>query len=328
MRNGHSELKLALSEVEWEESGTLGVHQIRTLPITNMKDAARLLVYFAATILFGALLAPFVFWTAQSLAADGFFPFLAKVDFETFFHRALLIAAVVLLWPLLWSMRVRRLGDLDLTSNPRWWRHLLAGFVLATIPLLCCGALVIASHIYSLRSGVSFSAFGKTIAAAAVVPLIEETFFRGLLLGILLRSGRTYMSIFVTSALYSLVHFLKAPERTPAIVTWTSGFNSILHSFVQFAQPMLVLAAFTTLFLIGWILADTRVQTCSLWLPIGLHAGWIFANGTFNRIAHREMLALPWLGKNLLVGVAPLGVCFVTWLLVRGWLKYDGARKI
>jgi membrane protease YdiL (CAAX protease family) len=187
---------------------------------------------------------------------------------------------------------------------------------------------VIAFHIYSLRSGVSFSAFGKPIAAAAVVPLIEETFFRGLLLGILLRSGRTYMSIFVTSALYSLVHFLKVPERTPAIVTWTSGFNSILHSFVQFSQPMLVLAAFTTLFSIGWILADARVQTRSLWLPIGLHAGWIFANGTFNRIAHREMLALPWLGKNLLVGIVPLGVCFVTWLLVRSWLKYDGVRKI
>ena len=91
---------------------------------------------------------------------------------------------------------------------------------------------------------------------------------------------------------------------------------------------MLVAAAFTTLFLIGWILADARVQTRSLWLPMGLHAGWIFGNGAFNRIAHREMLALPWLGKNLLVGIVPLGVCFVTWLLVRGWLKYDGARKI
>jgi membrane protease YdiL (CAAX protease family) len=293
-----------------------------------MKDVAKLVVYFVATIFIGALLAPVLFWAAQSLAAAGFLPFLAKFDFETFFHRALLIAAVVLLWPLLWSMRVRRLGDLDLTSNPRWWRHLLAGFVLSTIPLLCCGALVIAFHIYSLRSGVSFSAFGKTIAAAAVVPLIEETFFRGLILGFLLRTGCKYMSIFAVSALFSIVHFLKAPERTSTIVTWSSGFNSIAHSFGQFTDPMLVAAAFTTLFLIGWILADARVQTRSLWLPMGLHAGWIFANGALNRIAHREILALPWLGKNLLVGIAPLGVCFVTWLLVRGWLKYDGARKI
>ena len=52
---------------------------------------------------------------------------------------------------------------------------------------------------------------------------------------------------------------------------------------------MLVLAGFTTLFLIGLILADARLQTRSLWLPIGLHAGWILASGAFNKIAHREI---------------------------------------
>ena len=32
-------------------------------------------------------------------------------------------------------------------------------------------------------------------------------------------------------------------------------------------------------------LADARLQTRSLWLPIGLHAGWIFSRGAFNKIA-------------------------------------------
>jgi membrane protease YdiL (CAAX protease family) len=136
------------------------------------------------------------------------------------------------------------------------------------------------------------------------------------------------MSIFVTSALFSIVHFLKAPMRTSTIVTWSSGFNSIAHSFSQFANPMLVAAGFTTLFLIGWILADARVRTRSLWLAIGLHAGWIFASGTFNKIAHRELIALPWLGKNLLVGIVPLGVACLTWIIMRGWLRYVGARKV
>jgi hypothetical protein len=48
----------------------------------------------------------------------------------------------------------------------------------------------------------------------------------------------------------------------------------------------------------------------------------------FNKIAHREMLALPWLGKNLLVGFVPLGVGLLTWALVRIWLEYGRARKI
>jgi membrane protease YdiL (CAAX protease family) len=292
-----------------------------------LKDAIKLLAYFVATILIGAVLAPPLYWAAQSLAAHGVFTLLTKFDFETFFHRALLLAGLLLLWPLLRSTRVRRPSDLDLFSNPRWLQHLGAGFVLAAAPLLCCGALFIGLHVYSLRGNVAWGAFGKILAAAAFVPLIEEGLFRGLILGILLRSGRTYLAIFVTSALYSVVHFLKAPEGTSTVVNWMSGFNSIAHSFSQFAQPVLVAAAFTTLFLIGWILSDARLRTRSLWLPIGLHAGWIFANGSFNRIARREILILPWLGKNLLVGLVPLSVCLLTWLLVRLWLNYYGRPK-
>ena len=84
---------------------------------------------------------------------------------------------------------------------------------------------------------------------------------------------------------------------------------------------MLVLAGFTTLFLIGWILADARLLTASLWLPIGLHSGWILGNGVFSRIARRQMLLLPCLGRSLLIGLLPLGVVTVTWLIVRVWRR-------
>ena len=293
-----------------------------------MKNAVRLLVYFAATILLGALLAPVLFWTAQSLATHGLFSFLGNFDFETFFHRAFLVAAVLLLWPLFRSIRLRNLEDLTLRRNGHWPRDLAAGFFFAALPLLCCGALLIALHIFSLRLAINWFPLTKILGASIAVPLIEEAFFRGLILGILLRSGRANMSIFLTSALFAIVHFLKAPLHTSAIVTWTSGFNSIAHSFSQFSNPTMVAASFTTLFLIGWILADARVVTRSLWLSIGLHAGWIFSSGAFNKIARREILALPWLGKNLLVGIVPLGVACLTWMLMRGWLRYVGTRKV
>src|SRR5207249_5567632 len=54
------------------------------------------------------------------------------------------------------------------------------------------------------------------------------------------------------------------PPRTGESVTWFSGFHSIANSFAQFADPMMMLASFTTLFLIGWILADARLRTRSL----------------------------------------------------------------
>src|SRR5207302_7663463 len=187
--------------------------------------------------------------------------------------------------------------------------------------------ILLATPIYSMRGAINWSGVAKAVGAAAVVPLIEETFFRGLVLGALLKTGRQTMSILLTSALYSIVHFLKAPDRTSSTVTWLSGFNSIAHAFVQFADPVLVAAGFTTLFLIGLILADARLQTRSLWLSIGLHAGWIFTAGTFNRIALRQLIVLPWLGKNLLVGIVPLALACLTWLLMRGCLKYVDARS-
>lgn len=287
-----------------------------------MKDAARLLVYLLATVLVGALLAPCLFWAAQSLVAHGSLTLLARYDFETFFHRALLIAAAILLWPLIRSLEIRSPSDLQLAPNPRWPRDLLAGFIFSGIPLLCCGAILLATPIFSVRGAINWPGVVKVAAASAVVPIIEETFFRGLVLGVLLKTGRRYMSIFVTSALYSIIHFLKAPDRTSPAVTWLSGFHSIAHAFVQFADPLLVAAGFTTLFLIGLILADARLQTKSLWLPIGLHAGWILTSGAFNKIALRQLIVLPWLGKNLLVGIVPLAVACLTWLVMRGWLKY------
>jgi membrane protease YdiL (CAAX protease family) len=293
-----------------------------------MKDVAKLAAYFIAIVIVGALLAPLLFWSAQSLAAHGIFSSLARYDFETFFHRAILIAAALLLWPFLRISHVRGMADLGLVPNPRWGRDIAAGVVLSAVPLLCCGAVLIAFHVYSFRHVFAWSRFGKLLAASIAVPFIEEWFFRGIVLGVLLRTGRKYMPILAVSALFAAVHFLKAPEQTTAVVTWNSGLNSIAHSLGRVGDPMMVASAFVTLFFIGCILADARVLTRSLWLSIGLHAGWILGSGTFSLLARRQALALPWLGKNLLVGIIPLGVATFTWIAMRIWLTNDRASKV
>jgi membrane protease YdiL (CAAX protease family) len=293
-----------------------------------LKDVIKLAAYFIATIVIGAVLAPILFWTAQSLAAHGVFPFLARYDFETFFHRALLVAAVLLLWPLLRVGHVRGLADLGLAPNSRWSRDLVAGAAISVVPLLLCGVLLIAFHVYGFRHSFAWARFGKLLLASIAVPFIEEVFFRGIVLGVLLRTGRKYIAIFAVSVIFAAVHFLKAPERTSEIVTWTSGFNSIAHAFDGIGEPMMLVSALATLFLIGWVLADARVLTHSLWLSIGLHSGWILASGAFSRLVRQQALALPWIGKNMLVGIIPLGVAALTWIIMRTWLKYDRASQV
>jgi membrane protease YdiL (CAAX protease family) len=159
------------------------------------------------------------------------------------------------------------------------------------------------------------------LGATIVVPLIEELFFRGLILGLLLRGTAPVLANLISSVLFAALHFLKEANPAHHKVIWSSGFSALRHSFGQFHQPTLIVGAFATLFLIGWILGDARIRTKALWLSYGLHAGWIFGNGIFNRLAHRVILALPWLGRNLLTGLIPLGVCLLTWGLMILFLK-------
>jgi len=292
-----------------------------------LKDAARLLAYFAATILCGALAAPILFWAAQSLAAHGVFPALAKFEFESFFHRALMLGAIVFLWPFLRWLRIKGRRDLGLEPNRRWLRDILIGFLLSSIPVILCEIFLVQRGLYAIRAAFSWVAILPLIGTAIIVPLIEESLFRGLFLGVLLRELRPWPANLLSAAIFSIVHFLKASDQTTTTVRWFSGFVSLSHSFDQFREPMLVAGGFTTLFVVGIVLAHARLSTRSLWLPIGLHAGWILASEAFGKIARREFVALPWIGRNLLVGLVPLAICLLTWVLLRIWLRYADARE-
>ena len=145
--------------------------------------------------------------------------------------------------------------------------------------------------------------------AASVVPILEELLFRGFILGVLLRSFSRLGALLLTSALFSIIHFLKAPELTTPndSVSWSLRFRLDRAFLLAIWRPAFCSPPVSSPFSsIACILADARLRTRSLWFPIGLHAGWIFANGIFSKAAHREALALPWLGKDLLVGIAPL----------------------
>jgi hypothetical protein len=51
-----------------------------------------------------------------------------------------------------------------------------------------------------------------------------------------------------------------------------------------FGDVQFLLAEFATLFAVGWVLAQVRMQTGALWAGIGLHGGWVFGLKYFSAL--------------------------------------------
>ena len=154
--------------------------------------------------------------------------------------------------------------------------------------------------------------------AAVAVGVGEEALFRGVLLRRLsLDMGRT-AGVAVTTGIYAAVHAIGKSEKI-ARPTLAAGFDRLRTLFAPLARrrtlPMLLgLAAF------GLLLTWARLRSGSLWLPIGIHAGWV----AVFRIGRLFFEIQPWpawlVGPGwppVVGGAAGLVAVLTTWLLLR-----------
>jgi membrane protease YdiL (CAAX protease family) len=289
-----------------------------------LKDIAKIFAYLAAVIVLGALLAPPMYWGGQWLIGHGMLRALAGFKFQKYFDRAAMVAALLLLWPLVRSLRIQGWGDLGLEPDRRWGRHLVAGFLIAALAVAAMGWAYVHFGVYRFKPAGQWGKVPMIALSAITVAVVEEALFRGAILGLLRRSLRPYPALFGVTALYAIVHFLKPDEHfDPAPIGWLSGFAMIPHAFHQFAEPQTLLAGFTTLFVLGWLLGEAAVRTRALWMSIGLHAGVVFVALSFSALARRRETHLPWIGSELQIGLVPVGILALCCLVVVLWLIYE-----
>lgn len=289
-----------------------------------MKELGKIIFYLIATVILGSLLAAPLYWGGQWLASHGVLAFLGDVEFRRFFHRGLLVAAVVLLWPTARWLQVPNVRGLGLERNPRRWEHVAVGFVAAVALMAIYGWILVNLGVYKMRGTIRWEAFGQIALSAATVSLLEEWLFRGAILGLLCRGLAKMPALFFTSALFSILHFLKPEDSIPYAgpVTWLSGFEMLPGSFARFVQPLEVLGGFTTLFCVAWVLGWTVFQTRGLALAIGLHAGWVVGIKGFSKMTRRvNKETLPWLGDDLSIGLCSVAVVLLTGVVVWWWLS-------
>ena len=114
------------------------------------------------------------------------------------------------------------------------------------------------------------------------------------------------------SLAFAAVHFLRPGKREDSVVEWWSGFAQIIGFINAVPPPWLLFSAFVSLLIAGLILAGATLWTRSLWLAIGLHAGWIFCQQTLQWLAKYRVKPpeafWPWIGPNVVSGAVPTGL--------------------
>ena len=296
----------------------------KTFPVSSF---LKILAYFLGTLFLGALLAPPLAWAGHALGG-AWHPahWLAETTFQRFFDRAMFLAALLLLPPTVRALHIGGWRDLGLRPDPRAWPHAALGFAAAGGLLWLLGLLLWGMGVYEPRAhAVPWAALIGFLITALVVAAAEEAFFRGALLGLVERTAVPGAALVFVSALFAVLHFLKPPEHAVAVgvVRWWSGFAFLPQTFWQWREPGLVLGGFTTLFAVALVLGFARLRTRALWLPMGLHAGWVFGLKSFSAVSRHPARPNLWIGGDLLHGLGPVLIVLLTGAVIWMWLEQE-----
>jgi uncharacterized protein len=200
--------------------------------------------------------------------------------FPTPFHRAMdraiLISAIAALG-LFWS-RIP-LGQLWPLSRDVWMKLLLGYFIAAVSMQAMIGAdLALAGFTSSdLAGGKAVARVLMALIAALLLPLFEETIFRGFIQGELMKSIGKQAGLILAAAIYTVAHFIKIPvDLDQQSVHFWSGASAVGAAFLPLVHGEFLSDRGLNLFLIGLILGGIFVRSGSLWINAALHSGWIF----------------------------------------------------
>lgn len=275
-----------------------------------------------------------------------------NAGYDRYFNRSLYLATLLLLpfvLPLLgnsqpggrkrgpWSfalppraIAVRRGQPLEPSAGYYW--EILSGFILASTLLVATGIFAVSMGFFVWAQELNLA---KTVPMAFAtgmgIALLEEIVFRGILLGIFLRTFRPVVAIISVAFIFALLHYLRPPAGVipDHPETLAAGFQFLGLIVARLFTSELVAQQFITLFAAGLLLGACRYRTSSLWLPIGLHGGWLFALRLFENLTLASSETISWknylMGDRLSEGFLPLGTLGLTAIIV--WIVYRDADE-
>jgi membrane protease YdiL (CAAX protease family) len=241
-----------------------------------------------------------LFFGAMVLGPLIFFTLGKWVGFHRAMNRALLIcalAAIATTWP---SLRLRE-----------WWPlhrgaigQVLLGLLMALISVQTILGLDIAFHGLvwaTIDAQARTKIITTALVAALLVPLTEETIFRGFLQTELSRRMGMMGGWLLAALIFALSHFLKTPatlDHQP-VHLW-SGVTAVGAAFTPLLKGGFLGEQGLNYLIIGLILGGLFWRTGMLWLNYGLHAGWIVGLQLSVGLSRPAPTATIWTGQDLL----------------------------
>jgi membrane protease YdiL (CAAX protease family) len=298
-------------------------------------DVLKVWLYAAASVWLGAWFSPLLYNAGKALAevsqgktTNGPLEWLAgrcqHAEFSTFFLASMILAAALLFFPWMEWLHARRGAALAsgpwglrlpdgarvstrgqrLEKNPHGPWHLCAGFLLLAGLLLPMGIALVAAGWFKLRlpTDISLAAhLMRTVMQASVIALVAEVLFRGIVLGVFLRAMRPAAALGMSAAFFALVASLVPPAGLHVADPEARGvgFDMVRMLALRFADGPALLENFAPLLALGLVLAYARWRTASLWLPIGMHVGWLTAKSILNGMVSVGSASAPLIGADL-----------------------------
>ena len=197
--------------------------------------------------------------------------------------------------------------ELGFAGAGRPLRNVAAGFAIGFGSFTAAAALALLAGARApnlSHTGRQFlHSLGGAVITAIVVAIIEETIFRAALFGVLRKCFSFPLALLLSSAIYASVHFLQK-AAPPAHIGWLSGLAMLPQMLRGPPDGLPLVPTFFTLLVVGAILALAYQRTGTLFMSIGLHAGWVFWVKSYGFLTRQTPAAARavWGGDKLIDG--------------------------
>ncbi len=246
-----------------------------------------------------------------------------RYDFGRVMRRIIMAVVLILIFLLRKQLMIGSFIMSGIKPVHGWREQLQTGFLLGAGMFIFYVAILWISGIQTFHPDAkSFTEILfrllTLLLIAGLVGCIEELLFRGFIFQSMLVDMRTVSAVCVSSLFFSSLHFFKVKFFVSPGIQPFIGFVVIYQSFKNIIVDFnAIWPSLTGLFLVGAVLSYACLRTKSLYLAIGLHAGWVFLIKT-NKLFfdHHAGKNLEWLfGDNYIV-TGVLGWVFLIFTLI------------